>query len=219
MGTTIDGNVYTRQEAWEEATRTCPNHSGLHINRDRRTFKVRVPTDKEEEGWAGDTRKGTTADEDLGDRKDSTGGAGGSNSEIDERYIIVGGGVARGNLRGKGITATSRVTVRANVGPALETVEILGAMFQVRELKPHEKEKESKTDTKDFFQNFKEADGAKKVLASKSGAQQTRAWAHTVTQAASTPATETNQQTTTETSDVHMGEGGPGDAASKPGKK
>ena len=68
----------------------------------------------------------------------------------------------RCKLRGKGEKATRRVTVKANEAPTIDTVEIFNAVCQIRELKPQEKEEESKADAKDFCQHFKEADGAKK---------------------------------------------------------
>ena len=51
MGIKLDGNAYTRQEAYDEANRRFPDHTGLQINRDGRTFKLRVPKEKEEESW------------------------------------------------------------------------------------------------------------------------------------------------------------------------
>ena len=51
MGLDIDGDPFTREQAWKEATRICPTHHGLLLNRDGKTFKVRVPNKKEVESW------------------------------------------------------------------------------------------------------------------------------------------------------------------------
>ena len=62
-------------------------------------------------------------------------------------------------------------------------MEIGDHMTAIRELEPKEwKKTEDAADLKDFFKQFNPEAGAKKVLASKDRAAETRAWAHATLQ-------------------------------------
>ena len=50
-GQDTNGSTPTRADVWQTLLSVTPNHYGLHLNTDGKTFKLRVPNEEEEQGW------------------------------------------------------------------------------------------------------------------------------------------------------------------------
>lgn len=179
-----DGSPHTREEALHSLAQISGPVFGLQLNRDGYSFKLRVPIDKEEEGW-----------QQVHDRK----------PPASKRYVIerVPASIPlqamvhtlmetlhwavespRETRRGKGPNAMKTIFVKADQAPASENIMMDGKIINIRQeiqwAKPVTNTNPRRTD---FFQGFSDKDAANTVLSgnakdrSKSEAAKTYAYA------------------------------------------
>lgn len=159
-----DGGGRSRQEALSELKALGGEHYGLHLNRDGCTFKLRVPSAREEEGW-----------QRVHERRPPP----------HKRYVIervpasipfselmrmlrstIGweAETTREQMRGRGRWATKRVTVKARGPPAADCLDLDGQTVNIREEVSFNNTRDEEAPSDDFFRGFDSVKAANTVL-------------------------------------------------------
>ena len=138
-----DGNHPTRQQVMEEARKLTENN-GIQLMHDGISFKIRVPTGKEEEGW----RQIQAKPPPPGINYVAEGLPGSIPDHVIEKVMMETLNwevkVVRVMVRGKGKDSTKKAFLKSTARPVTDTIQVGGKMVVMRELI-----EKTRTDTKE----------------------------------------------------------------------
>ena len=163
-----DGSEPTRQQVLEEARKLTENN-GIQLMHDGITFKIRVPTGKEEEGWrhmlsklpppginfVADGLPGSIPNQVIEQVMKET-----LDRDVKNARVIV---------RNKGKEASKRAFLKCTGRPAADTIEVGGKMVVLRA--QAEKDKDVDQQQEGFFAELKTEEAARAVLKEKEPTQ------------------------------------------------
>ena len=163
-----DGSHPTRQQVMKEARKLTENN-GIQLMHDGISFKIRVPTGKEEEGW----RQIQAKPPPPGINYVAEGLTGSIPDRVIEKVMMETLNwevkVVRFMMRGKGKDSTKKAFIKSAARPVTDTIQVAGKMVVMREL--IEKTKTSAQQHEDFFAGRKEEEAARTVLKEKDPTQ------------------------------------------------
>ena len=161
-GQDTNGSTPTRADVWQTLLSVTPNHYGLHLNTDGKTFKLRVPNEEEEQGWERvHSRRAPARRQYIVERAPS-------NIPVhvivrrlrDDLHWEVED--PRPQWRGKGSAARRRIFVKAKGPPPHETTQIDDVWILIREDSPN-KTKDNEDPKSKFFGKFDETKATRAV--------------------------------------------------------
>ena len=152
-GQDTNGSTPTRADVWQTLLAVTTDHYGLHLNTDGKTFKLRVPSEAEEQGWERvHARRAPARRQYIVERAPS-------NIPV---HVIVRrlrddlhweAEDPRPQWRGKGNAARRRIFVKAKVPPPHETTQIDDVWILIREDTPN-KAKDNEDPKSKFFRKI-----------------------------------------------------------------
>ena len=168
MAKQADGSEPTRQQVLEEARKLTENN-GIQLMHDGITFKIRVPSGKEEEGWRQMLSKPPPPSVNFV----ADGLPGSIPNQVIEQVMKEtldwDVKVARVIVRNKGKEATKRAFLKCTGRPAADTIEVGGKMVVLRA--QADKEKDVEQQQEGFFAGLKKEEAARAVLKEKEPTQ------------------------------------------------